>query len=96
MRNKRKASAGVYIVCILLGVLSILPFWIMIVNATRSTVQIQSHAISLIPSTHILENFKVLTGKTWNHPVVRDGRLYVRNSAEMACFELPGATASAG
>ena len=66
MRNKRKASAGVYIVCILLGVLSILPFWIMIVNATRSTVQIQSHAISLIPSTHILENFKVLTGKTFN------------------------------
>ena len=66
MRNKRKASAGIYIVCIILAVLSILPFWIMIVNATRSTVQIQSHAISLIPSTHIFENFKVLTGKTFN------------------------------
>ena len=66
MRNKRKASAGIYIVCIILAVLSILPFWIMIVNATRSTVQIQSHAISLLPSTHMLENFKVLTGKTFN------------------------------
>ncbi len=66
MRNRRKASAGIYVVCIILAVLSILPFWIMIVNATRSTVQIQSHAISLIPSTHILENFKVLTGKTFN------------------------------
>ncbi|HML68019.1 MAG TPA: carbohydrate ABC transporter permease [Clostridia bacterium] len=66
MRSKRKASAGIYVVCIILAVLSILPFWIMIVNATRSTVQIQSHAISLIPSTHILENFKVLTGKTFN------------------------------
>ena len=43
-----------------------MPFWIMIVNATRSTVQIQSHAISLIPSTHIMNNFKVLTGKTFN------------------------------
>ena len=65
-RNKRKASFIIYVVCIILALLSILPFWIMIVNATRSTVQIQSHAISLIPSTHILENFKVLTGKTFN------------------------------
>jgi len=66
MRNRRKASVIIYIVCIILAVLSILPFWIMIVNATRSTVQIQSHAISLMPSTHILQNFKVLTGKTFN------------------------------
>ena len=65
-RNKRKASFIIYVVCIILALLSILPFWIMIVNATRSTVQIQSHAISLIPSTHILNNFKVLTGKTFN------------------------------
>ena len=56
----------IYAVCIILGILSILPFWVMIVNATRSTVQIQDHAISLIPSTHIMNNFKVLTGKTFN------------------------------
>lgn len=66
MRKRRRTNLVIYIVCIILAVLSILPFWIMIVNATRSTVQIQSHAISLIPSTHILQNFKVLTGKTFN------------------------------
>jgi multiple sugar transport system permease protein len=66
MRKRRKANVVIYVVCIILAVLSILPFWIMIVNATRSTVQIQSHAISLMPSTHILQNFKVLTGKTFN------------------------------
>ncbi len=66
MRKRKKASAWIYVVCIFLGVLSLLPFWIMIVNATRSTVQIQSHAISLIPSTHIMQNFKVLVGKTFN------------------------------
>ena len=65
-RHRRKASIFIYIICIILAVLSIMPFWIMIVNATRSTVQIQSHAISLIPSTHIMNNFKVLTGKTFN------------------------------
>jgi multiple sugar transport system permease protein len=66
MRNRKKRNVVIYIVCVILAVLSILPFWIMIVNATRSTVQIQSHAISLMPSTHILQNFKVLTGKTFN------------------------------
>jgi len=66
MKHRRKVSMGIYIVCGILAVLSIMPFWIMIVNATRSTVQIQQHAVSLIPSTHILENWKVLTGKTFN------------------------------
>lgn len=66
MRRRGKTSIFIYIICIFLAILSIMPFWVMIVNATRSTVQIQSHAISLIPSTHILNNFKVLTGKTFN------------------------------
>ncbi len=65
-RRKKKLNIIVYIICIVLGVLSILPFWIMIANATRSTYQIQQHAISLIPSTHLAENLKVLTGKTFN------------------------------
>jgi outer membrane protein assembly factor BamB len=31
---------------------------------------------------------QALTGKTWNHPVVAHGRLYVRNGEEAACFEV--------
>jgi outer membrane protein assembly factor BamB len=31
----------------------------------------------------------VLTGKTWNHPVLVGNRVYVRNGEEAACFELP-------
>lgn len=66
MRRRRKSNIVIYIVCIVLGILSILPFWIMITNATRSTFQIQQHAISLIPSTHLADNLAVLTGKTFN------------------------------
>ena len=32
--------------------------------------------------------FTPLTEKTWNHPVVVGGRLYVRNDRELACFDL--------
>ena len=56
----------IYIVCILLAILSIFPFWIMIVNATRSTNEIQQHAVTLIPSSYLQNNFKVLTGKSFN------------------------------
>jgi multiple sugar transport system permease protein len=56
----------IYIVCIFLAILSILPFWIMLMNATRSTTEIQQHAVSLLPSTYMLKNLAVLTGKSFN------------------------------
>lgn len=35
-----------------------------------------------------VSRFKALTGKTWNHPVLAHGKLFVRNGEEAACFEL--------
>ena len=55
-----------YVVCITLAILSILPFWIMIMNATRSTYEIQQHAISLVPSKFLFSNLDVLLGKSFN------------------------------
>lgn len=56
----------VYVICIFLAILSIMPFWIMVVNATRSTVEIQAHAVSLIPSKSLMNNLAILTGKSFS------------------------------
>ncbi len=36
-----------------------------------------------------LGRFAAIEGKTWNHPVVAHGKLFVRNGEEAACYELP-------
>jgi outer membrane protein assembly factor BamB len=35
-----------------------------------------------------LAHFQALHGKTWNHPAIANGRLFVRNAVEMACFDI--------
>jgi len=35
-----------------------------------------------------LGRFQAIEGKTWNHPAIAHGRLYVRNAEEIACYEL--------
>jgi outer membrane protein assembly factor BamB len=32
--------------------------------------------------------FQAITGKTWNHPSMANGRIFVRNASEMACYDL--------
>jgi outer membrane protein assembly factor BamB len=44
-----------------------------------------------------LATLHAVSGKTWNHPVIAHGRLYVRNDQEMVCYELkPADTAESG
>jgi outer membrane protein assembly factor BamB len=35
-----------------------------------------------------LGRFPAFSGKTWNHPVMANGKLFVRNGEEVACYEL--------
>lgn len=64
--SRNLSKTIIYIVCIFLAVLSIFPFWVMFMNATRGTFEIQQNSIGLFPSTHLLDNFKILSGKSFN------------------------------
>jgi outer membrane protein assembly factor BamB len=47
------------------------------------------------PEKHtVVGRFKAIEGKTWNHPVVAHGRLFVRNGNEAACYQLAPDTSS--
>ena len=63
------AKVVIFIICCFLAVLSVMPFVIMLVNSTRSTTEIQQHAVSLIPSNYLFKNLSILLGKTFRPTV---------------------------
>ncbi len=71
MRTKNQAlkKTIIFILCVCLAILSVMPFVIMIVNSTRSTTEIQQHAVSLIPSHYFSNNLKILLGKSFKPSV---------------------------
>jgi multiple sugar transport system permease protein len=52
----------VYITLIVLLIVTIVPIWLVVVNATRSTPEIQQ-GIGVFPSSHLIENYQVLVSK---------------------------------
>ena len=57
----------IYLFLTILLIIVILPIWLLIVNGTRSTVEIQN-GISLIPSQYMVTNYKILLSKGLDLP----------------------------
>jgi outer membrane protein assembly factor BamB len=46
--------------------------------------------IAANPNEHQeIARFQAIEGKTWSHPAIVHGRIYLRNASEIACYELP-------
>ena len=69
-RVSRPVVVLMYAVCIFFAIMSLFPFVVMIINSTRNTYQVQQNALSFIPSTHLLDNLKILTSKDIFHPLL--------------------------
>lgn len=70
-KKKNKAGSAVahfwiYVLLITLTILSILPFWIMFMNGTRNTPEINANALGLWPSTHLARNWEIINSKSFN------------------------------
>ncbi|MGB5062099.1 MAG: carbohydrate ABC transporter permease, partial [Candidatus Promineifilaceae bacterium] len=63
--NTKIIRGFIYVFLLILLVITITPIWLLIVNATRSTVEIQQ-GLSLLPSRHILDNYNILLGRGLN------------------------------
>jgi len=57
----------VYALLFFLLILVIVPIWLLVVNGSRSTTEIQG-GISILPSTHMIENYRLLIGRGLNLP----------------------------
>lgn len=56
------------IFCIILTIICLLPIYIMVINATRSSEDIIANGISFLPGTHLIENIKNL-----HNPEIQNG-----------------------
>lgn len=62
-RNKMKkvlVYSLIYLFLAFLVVIAVIPFWIVLINATRDGMSISTQGISLIPGTSLVENYRIL------------------------------------
>ena len=57
----------IYTVLAIILIITIVPVWMLLINGTRSTNEIQQ-GLSLLPSVHAIENYKILTGEGMDLP----------------------------
>ncbi len=65
---------------------------LLLVDMEMLLVLSEAGEVVLIPATpqayEVKARFKAIEGKTWNHPLVGGGRLFVRNAREAVCYEI--------
>lgn len=93
-QSEKSRKRMIYLGCILLSLLAVLPFYIMIINATRSTTEI-NHGISLLPSKYLGYNWNIL--KQFSFDAVRGflNSLVIAVSSTTLCLYFSALTAYA-
>lgn len=57
-------TAIIYVLMVIFALIAVVPVWVMLVNATRTTEQINA-GLAILPSTHALDNWRTLTNRNF-------------------------------
>lgn len=68
-RKIRIHSVIRFIFCTLLTIISLLPIYVILINATRPNAEIIANGISFLPGTSLVDNFKNMTDPTYANGV---------------------------
>ena len=79
-------STVIFVICIILAVICLVPIYILIVNATRTSTDITSNGISLIPGLALGDNLKKLTTQA-EYKVSFNAFYGFRNRAYKKCID---------
>lgn len=52
--------SSIYLFLALLVIVAVIPFWIVIINATRDGMAISTQGVTILPGTSLVENYKIL------------------------------------
>ena len=74
----------VTIIMILLAIISLLPIYILVVNATRTSVDISGHGLSLIPGLNLFNNIGTLMDWSATNKIQYDAFIGYKNSGIIA------------
>jgi len=83
-----------YAFCIFIALICLLPFIIVFVNATRSTIQIQN-SVSLIPGTSLITNWNILVDKGFDVFGAMANSFFIAASSTVLCVYFSALTAFA-
>jgi len=85
----------VYTFCIILGVMSLFPFFVMFVNATRSTPEIQQQSLPFLPSIYFSDNIRILARGTYDAWIGFQNSLVVSGGTTVVAIYFSSLTAFA-
>lgn len=94
LKHKKLLKILTYIVLVLIALMCIVPLYIVLINGTRSTTEIQQ-GLSLIPGDQLFNNYQILSDLNFDIWGAMGNSLFIATTATVLCVYFSSLTAYA-